>query len=63
MKAKRRTYGSVSVSSPSVGDQLVVLRVWDRGPTAPLLVQPNSQPELVYELSPYLSGYVRVLWR
>ncbi|MEY4674880.1 MAG: hypothetical protein RL148_2664 [Planctomycetota bacterium] len=45
------------------GDQLVVLRVWDRGPTAPLLVQPNSQPELVYELSPYLSGYVRVLWR
>ena len=45
------------------GDPLVVLRVWERGQGAPLLVQPNTQPQLVYELSPYLSGYTGVLWR
>ncbi len=45
------------------GDQLVVLRVWERGQGAPLLVQPSSQPALVYEVSPYLSGYIGVLWR
>lgn len=45
------------------GDPLAVLRMWERGKDAPLLVQPSNQPQLVYELSPYLSGYTGVLWR
>ena len=45
------------------GDVLASLAVWDRGAGSPLLVQQPTRPALAFELSIFLSDYLRRLWQ
>ena len=45
------------------GDRLKSLRVWDRGGDLPLVVQPEIEGDLGFELGAHVSKQLRALWQ
>jgi len=44
-------------------DELARIRVWERGKGQPVLVQPATQPELLYEAKDWVGDFLRALWQ